>query len=149
MQEKPFIYLTMVILVRDKCEVVVFVSTVIARTSPDQWEICLKLLVNSILYWWSSLYVCIWAIVVMAVYGVNVGTQLTPLWSAFIAASFIFGNSAKDAFESIIFVFVTHPFDTGDRIFIGSENWVVNNVGLSVSTFWNGMDRSFMSRILY
>lgn len=83
---------------------------------------------------------CIWAIVVMAVYGVNVGTQLTPLWSAFIAASFIFGNSAKDAFESIIFVFVTHPFDTGDRIFIGSENWVVNNVGLSVSTFlkWDG-----------
>lgn len=30
-----------------------------------------------------------------------------PLWSAFIAASFVFGNSAKDAFESIIFVFVT------------------------------------------
>lgn len=83
---------------------------------------------------------CIWAIVVMAVFGVNVGTQLTPLWSAFIAASFIFGNSAKDAFESIIFVFVTHPFDTGDRIFIGSENWVVKNVGLSVSTFlkWDG-----------
>lgn len=52
-------------------------------------------------------FACIWAIVVMAVFGVNVGTELMPLWSAFIAASFIFGNSAKDAFESTIFVFVT------------------------------------------
>lgn len=52
-------------------------------------------------------FACIWAIVVMAVFGVDIGTQLMPLWSAFIAASFIFGNSAKDAFESIIFVFVT------------------------------------------
>ncbi|KAF1806122.1 hypothetical protein FB192DRAFT_1270999, partial [Mucor lusitanicus] len=85
-------------------------------------------------------FACIWAIVVMAVFGVDIGTQLMPLWSAFIAASFIFGNSAKDAFESIIFVFVTHPFDTGDRIFIGSENWTVANVGLQVSTFlkWDG-----------
>ncbi|KAL7314267.1 hypothetical protein PS15m_005863 [Mucor circinelloides] len=85
-------------------------------------------------------FACIWAIVVMAVFGVDIGTQLMPLWSAFIAASFIFGNSAKDAFESIIFVFVTHPFDTGDRILIGSENWTVANVGLSVSTFlkWDG-----------
>ena len=77
-----------------------------------------------------------------------------PLWSAFIAASFVFGNSAKDAFESIIFVFVTvrnfdiivdishshfvppqHPFDAGDRVLIGTENWVVQNVGLLVSTF--------------
>lgn len=53
------------------------------------------------------LFACIWAIVVMAIFGVDIGTQLMPLWSAFIAASFIFGNSAKDAFESIIFVFVT------------------------------------------
>ncbi|RCH81850.1 hypothetical protein CU098_003733, partial [Rhizopus stolonifer] len=85
-------------------------------------------------------FACIWAVVVMAVFGVNVGTQLTPLWSAFIAASFIFGNSAKDAFESILFVFVTHPFDTGDRVFIDTENWTVASVGLMVTTFlkWSG-----------
>lgn len=46
-------------------------------------------------------------IIVCAAFGVDVGTQLLPLWSAFIAASFVFGNSAKDAFEAIIFVFVT------------------------------------------
>ncbi|KAG0167793.1 hypothetical protein DFQ28_002892 [Apophysomyces sp. BC1034] len=85
-------------------------------------------------------FVAIWVIIVMAAFGVNVGVELMPLWSAFIAASFVFGSSAKDAFESIIFVFVTHPFDAGDRVFIQSENWIVHNVGLLVTTFkkWDG-----------
>ncbi|KAI8138108.1 hypothetical protein BJV82DRAFT_632626 [Fennellomyces sp. T-0311] len=85
-------------------------------------------------------FTLVWVIIVCASFGVNVGTSLMPLWSAFIAASFVFGNSAKDAFESIIFVFVTHPFDAGDRVLIGPENWVVQNVGLLVSTFvnWDG-----------
>ncbi|KAL0075996.1 Mechanosensitive ion channel-domain-containing protein [Phycomyces blakesleeanus] len=86
------------------------------------------------------IFTAIWVIIVCASFGVNVGTELMPLWTAFIAFSFVFGNSAKDAFEAIIFVFVTHPFDAGDRVFIGSENWVVNNVGLLVTTFnkWDG-----------
>ncbi|KAI9026412.1 hypothetical protein CLU79DRAFT_789018 [Phycomyces nitens] len=86
------------------------------------------------------IFVAIWVVIVLASFGINVGTELMPLWSAFIAASFIFGNSAKDIFESIIFVFVTHPFDAGDRVMVGDENWVVDNVGLLSSTFlrWDG-----------
>ncbi|KAI9318355.1 Mechanosensitive ion channel-domain-containing protein [Dichotomocladium elegans] len=85
-------------------------------------------------------FAVIWIIIVCAAFGVNVGTSLMPLWSAFIAASFVFGNSAKDAFESIIFVFVTHPFDAGDRVYVGTNNWIVARVGLLVSTFinWDG-----------
>ncbi|KAL9539677.1 hypothetical protein MBANPS3_010130 [Mucor bainieri] len=85
-------------------------------------------------------FIIIWAIIVCAAFGVDVGTDLMPLWSAFVAASFVFGTSAKDAFEAIIFVFVTHPFDSGDRVFIQGENWVVHNVGLLVTTFlkWDG-----------
>lgn len=55
-------------------------------------------------------FIVIWVIIVCAAFGVNVGTDLMPLWSAFIAASFVFGTSAKDAFEAIIFVFVTVSF---------------------------------------
>ncbi|KAG0167865.1 hypothetical protein DFQ30_005564 [Apophysomyces sp. BC1015] len=86
------------------------------------------------------IFTAIWVVIVLASFGINVGAELMPLWSAFIAASFIFGGAAKDAFESIIFVFVTHPFDSGDRVFIGAENWVVENVGLLVTTFikWDG-----------
>lgn len=83
------------------------------------------------------IFICIWVVVTLAVFGVNVSSQLTPLWSAFIAASFIFGSSARSAFESIIFVFVTHPFDTGDRIIVGTDEWVTINVGILTSTFRN------------
>lgn len=31
---------------------------------------------------------------------------------------FMFGNTAKTVFEAIIFVFVMHPFDVGDRCVI-------------------------------
>ncbi|CAO3599374.1 unnamed protein product [Absidia cylindrospora] len=86
------------------------------------------------------IFTAIWVIIVCAAFGVNVGTELMPLWSAFIAASFVFGNSAKEAFDSVIFVFVTHPFDAGDRVFIGVDNFTVDNVGLLVTTFlkWDG-----------
>ncbi|GAA5796186.1 hypothetical protein HPULCUR_001555 [Helicostylum pulchrum] len=86
------------------------------------------------------IFIIVWVIIVCAAFGVNVGTDLMPLWSAFVAASFVFGTSAKDAFEAIIFVFVTHPFDSGDRVFIQGENWVVREVGLLVTTFvkWDG-----------
>ncbi|CEG71088.1 hypothetical protein RMATCC62417_06876 [Rhizopus microsporus] len=85
-------------------------------------------------------FTIVWVIIVCAAFGVNVGTDLMPLWSAFVAASFIFGTSAKDAFEAIIFVFITHPFDVGDRVLIGTESWMVHEVGLLVTTFlkWDG-----------
>jgi hypothetical protein len=54
-----------------------------------------------------TIAVIIWAVIVCASFGINVGTSLMPLWTMFVAVSFIFGNSAKDMFESIIFVFVT------------------------------------------
>lgn len=52
-------------------------------------------------------FAVVWVIIVCAAFGVDVGSQLLPLWTMFVAISFIFGNSAKDMFESIIFVFVT------------------------------------------
>lgn len=35
--------------------------------------------------------------------------------SQLLLVAFMFGNTAKTVFEAIIFVFVMHPFDVGDR----------------------------------
>ena len=35
--------------------------------------------------------------------------------SQLVLAAFIFGNTCKTIFESIIFLFIIHPFDVGDR----------------------------------
>ncbi|XP_076901451.1 mechanosensitive ion channel protein 8-like [Bidens hawaiensis] len=47
-------------------------------------------------------------------------TQVIVLISSqFVVVAFIFGNTCKTIFESIIFLFVMHPFDVGDRCEIG------------------------------
>ncbi|GLB33413.1 putative mechanosensitive ion channel [Lyophyllum shimeji] len=71
----------------------------------------------------------------LSVFGVNVGDSLTSVYSIGIAASFIFKNSASSAFDSIMFLFVTHPYDTGDRCFIDEEVLVVKKVGLFATVF--------------
>ena len=40
------------------------------------------------------------------------------LSSQLLLVVFMFGNTAKTVFEAIIFVFVMHPFDVGDRCVI-------------------------------
>lgn len=40
---------------------------------------------------------------------------LVFLSSQLVAAAFMFGSTCKTIFEAIIFVFVMHPFDVGDR----------------------------------
>jgi len=47
---------------------------------------------------------------------------LEKTWVAFssivLAFAFVFGNSVKTLYESIIYLFVVHPFDVGDKIIV-------------------------------
>lgn len=38
--------------------------------------------------------------------------------SQLLLITFVFGNSAKTLFECLVFVFITHPFDVGDKCVI-------------------------------
>ncbi|CAE6475653.1 unnamed protein product [Rhizoctonia solani] len=71
----------------------------------------------------------------LSVFGVAIGDSLTSVYSLGIAASFIFKNAASSAFDAIMFIFVTHPFDTGDRVFIEQENLIVKRMGLFATEF--------------
>ncbi|KAF9481972.1 hypothetical protein BDN70DRAFT_991464 [Pholiota conissans] len=71
----------------------------------------------------------------LSVFGVQVGTSLTSVYTVVIAASFIFKASASSAFDAIMFLFVTHPYDTGDRVLINDQNLVVKKVGLFATVF--------------
>lgn len=79
----------------------------------------------------------------LSVFGVNIESSLTSLYTIGIGASFIFKNSASNAFDAIMFLFVTQcvvpihfsvqrmltgsrsPFDTGDRCFIDGAFFLV------------------------
>ncbi|GJJ08478.1 hypothetical protein Clacol_002696 [Clathrus columnatus] len=71
----------------------------------------------------------------LSIFNVAVGSSLTSFYTIGIAASFIFKNSASSAFDAVMFLFVTHPFDTGDRVFVDDENLIVKKMGLFATTF--------------
>ncbi|KAI5124783.1 hypothetical protein M0805_005417 [Coniferiporia weirii] len=71
----------------------------------------------------------------LSVFHVNITESLSSVYTLGIAASFIFKTSASNMFDAIMFLFVTHPFDTGDRCFIDAENLVVKKMGLFATVF--------------
>ncbi|GKV25440.1 hypothetical protein SLEP1_g34879 [Rubroshorea leprosula] len=60
---------------------------------------------------------------------------LILLLSQSFALSFMLGSIAKSGLEGIIFVFVVHPFDTGDLCLINGEEMVVEKINLSTTVF--------------
>lgn len=50
--------------------------------------------------------------------------DLQKTWVMFssivLAFAFVFGNSVRTVYESIIYLFVVHPFDVGDKIVVDS-----------------------------
>lgn len=62
-------------------------------------------------------------------------SNIVPLSTFVVGFSFIFGNSAKNVFESMIFIFATHPYDVGDLVCIDDEWMFVKEFGLLSTTF--------------
>lgn len=45
--------------------------------------------------------------VALPIFGVSISSSFTSIYPVFISASFIFKNAASNAFDSIMFLFVT------------------------------------------
>ncbi|KAI9485351.1 MAG: hypothetical protein EXX96DRAFT_645318 [Benjaminiella poitrasii] len=73
-----------------------------------------------------------------AIFNVEVWHSLVPLGSILLALTFVFGNTAKNTFESILFLFVTHPYDAGDYVLIDNNFLLVHNLGVMGTTFISG-----------
>ncbi|WAQ86379.1 hypothetical protein PtA15_7A105 [Puccinia triticina] len=61
--------------------------------------------------------------------------QLVPMATIILGFSFIFGNAAKNLFESMLFIFSIHPYDVGDLVFIDNTHMYVMEFGLFSTTF--------------
>ncbi|XP_057247953.1 mechanosensitive ion channel protein 6 [Beta vulgaris subsp. vulgaris] len=57
------------------------------------------------------------------------------LSSQVVVVAFVFGNTCKNVFESIIFLFVIHPFDVGDRCEIDAVQMVVEEMNILTTVF--------------
>ncbi|KAF7725863.1 hypothetical protein EC973_009195 [Apophysomyces ossiformis] len=74
----------------------------------------------------------------LAVFHVNIWLSLVPLGSFLLALTFVFGSSAETAFRSILFLFVTHPYDVGDYVIIDDQYLLVHNLGIMGTVFIRG-----------
>ncbi|CAH9073411.1 unnamed protein product [Cuscuta epithymum] len=55
--------------------------------------------------------------------------------SQLLLVVFMFGNTAKTTFEAIIFLFVMHPYDVGDRVEIDGVQMVVEEMNILTTVF--------------
>ncbi|XP_019055328.1 PREDICTED: mechanosensitive ion channel protein 10 isoform X2 [Nelumbo nucifera] len=55
--------------------------------------------------------------------------------TALFLVVFMFGNTCKTVFEAIIFVFVMHPFDVGDRCVIDGVQMIVEEMNILTTVF--------------
>ncbi|KAE8192198.1 hypothetical protein CF328_g5447, partial [Tilletia controversa] len=61
--------------------------------------------------------------------------NLVPASTFILGFSFVFSNSAKTVFESMVFIFVTHPYDVGDLVCIDDTWMFVKEFGFISTVF--------------
>ncbi|KAL3334241.1 hypothetical protein AABB24_030802 [Solanum stoloniferum] len=75
--------------------------------------------------------IIIWLLLV----GIATTKVILFLSSQLVVASFLFGNTCKCIFEGIVFVFVMHPFDVGDRCVVDGIQMTVEEMNILTTVF--------------
>ncbi|TVT99378.1 hypothetical protein EJB05_55266, partial [Eragrostis curvula] len=74
-------------------------------------------------------------IITLLLMGIATPKILVVISSQLLVVVFIFGNACKTVFEALIFVFIMHPFDVGDRCVIDGTQMVVEEMNILTTIF--------------
>ncbi|KAI6679712.1 hypothetical protein NL676_033593 [Syzygium grande] len=83
----------------------------------------------------SAVLIIVIIIIWLLLMGFMTTKVLVFISSQLLLVVFMFGNTAKTVFEAIIFVFVMHPFDVGDRCVIDGVQMVVEEMNILTTIF--------------
>ncbi|KAH7571591.1 hypothetical protein JRO89_XS04G0093000 [Xanthoceras sorbifolium] len=83
----------------------------------------------------SAIVMVVIIVVSLLVLGVATTNVVFLVTSQLLVAGFMFQNTCKTIFESIIFVFVMHPFDVGDRCVIDGVQMIVEEMNILTTVF--------------
>ncbi|XP_047968578.1 mechanosensitive ion channel protein 10-like [Salvia hispanica] len=83
----------------------------------------------------TSVLIVIMIVVWLLLTGVATTKVLIFFSSQLVLAAFVFGNTCRTIFEAIIFVFVMHPFDVGDRCLIDNTQMIVEEMNILSTVF--------------
>ena len=79
-------------------------------------------------------------IICFSIFGMYPSTLAAFSVSSIVTAGWIFGGVAKDAFNCLLLLFVTHPFDIGDILLMEGKKWTVQEINIFTTIFagWGG-----------
>ncbi|OEL37192.1 Mechanosensitive ion channel protein 10 [Dichanthelium oligosanthes] len=83
----------------------------------------------------SVIVIVIIIIVTLLLMGIATTKILVVISSQLLVVVFIFGNACKTVFEALIFVFIMHPFDVGDRCVIDGTQMTVEEMNILTTVF--------------
>ncbi|KAG2298212.1 hypothetical protein Bca52824_034684 [Brassica carinata] len=94
-----------------------------------------KTAVNKLHHMINFLTAIVIVIIWLVVLEIATSKSLLFLTSQVVLLAFMFGNSLKTVFESIIFLFIIHPYDVGDWLVIDTVEMVVEEMNILTTVF--------------
>ncbi|KAF9460703.1 hypothetical protein BDZ94DRAFT_1169180 [Collybia nuda] len=82
-----------------------------------------------------TVYVIVAILIIAVALEAQLVTLVTGAGTLILGLSWLIGGSLQEVLTSIIFLFVKHPFDVGDKVNIGKENYTVKEIRLLSSVF--------------
>ncbi|PIN01418.1 putative mechanosensitive ion channel [Handroanthus impetiginosus] len=83
----------------------------------------------------TGILIVVIVIVWLLLTGIATTKVLVVLSSQLVLAVFVFGNTCKTIFEAIVFVFLMHPFDVGDRCVVDGVQMIVEEMNILNTVF--------------
>uniref|UniRef100_A0A061SMR3 MscS-Like mechanosensitive ion channel MSCL15 n=1 Tax=Tetraselmis sp. GSL018 TaxID=582737 RepID=A0A061SMR3_9CHLO len=83
----------------------------------------------------------VFLVLYMMIWRINIWAGFSAFSASALALSFVFGNSIKNMFESMLFLFVQHPYDIGDWIILDGTPMEVVQISLLNTTFYDNVSQ--------
>lgn len=82
-----------------------------------------------------SLYVLIAGLIIAVVLDAQFANVLTGAGTVILGLSWLIGGSLQEVLSSILFLFIKHPYDVGDRVVITKDSYTVKEIRLLSTIF--------------
>ncbi|EST04835.1 Mechanosensitive ion channel MscS [Kalmanozyma brasiliensis GHG001] len=82
-----------------------------------------------------SVYVLVSAIIIAAMLSIAFSTLVTSFGTLILGLSWLIGSTAQETLGAIIFLFIKHPYDVGDRVDVGDDQYIVKEMRLLTTVF--------------
>ncbi|PWN51532.1 hypothetical protein IE53DRAFT_386088 [Violaceomyces palustris] len=82
-----------------------------------------------------SFFVLISLVIIAALLSVKFGSLVTSFGTIILGLSWLIGSTAQETLAAILFLFVKHPYDVGDRVDIGDDSYIVKEMNLLTTVF--------------